>query len=123
MRDQPENATLRVYAGDLFMQVSDFGPARELFERAYAIEPSGFTCYALGHLEVETNHPDRAIQLLEQAQQFRPDVPLVLYELSRAYALRRDGARARAYADRLAALQPDFPGLDQWRAELATLPN
>jgi tetratricopeptide (TPR) repeat protein len=123
MRDQPENSTVPVYAADLFMQVSDFGPARPLLERAYAIEPSAFTCYALGHLEVETKHPQRAIQLLEQAQQFRADIPLVLYELSRAYAFRGDGARARAYADRLATVQPDYPGLDQWRAGLAALPN
>lgn len=123
MRDQPKNATVRVYAGDLFMQVSDFARARELLEQAYAIEPSAFTSYALGHLEVEVQHADRAIALLEQAQQFRPDIPLVLYDLSRAYALRQDGGRARAHADRLAIVQPGFPGLAQWRAELATLPN
>jgi len=120
MRDQPENATLRVYAADVFMQVSDFGPARELLERAYAIEPSAFTCYALGHLEVETKHPERATQLLEQAQRFTPDVPVVLYDLSRAYALARDWDRAREYADRLAIVRSDFPGLDTWRAELAS---
>jgi lysophospholipase L1-like esterase len=119
MRDQPENATVPVYAADLFMQVSDFGPARQLLERAYAIEPSAFTCYALGHLEVETKHPQRAIQLLEQAQQFTPDVPVVLFDLSRAYALGHDLDRARGYADRLAAVKSDFPGLDVWRANLA----
>lgn len=123
MRDQPGNATVRVYAGDLFMQVSDFGRARPLLEQAYAIEPSAFTCYALGHLEVETSNADRAISLLEQAQRFRPDIPLVLHDLSRAHALRGDGTRARAYANRLAVVQPDYPGLAEWRAELAVLPN
>jgi lysophospholipase L1-like esterase len=123
MRDQPENATLAVYAADVFMQVSDFGPARQLLERAYAIEPSAFTCFALGHLEVETKHPQRAVQLLEQAQQFTPDVPVVLFDLSRAYALAHDLDRARSYADRLAAVKSDFPGLDIWRANLAGPPR
>jgi lysophospholipase L1-like esterase len=123
MRDQPENATVPVYAADVFMQVSDFGPARQLLERAYAIEPSAFTCFALGHLEVETKHPQRAVQLLEQAQQFTPDVPVVLFDLSRAYALAHDLDRARGYADRLAAVKSDFPGLDIWRASLAEPPR
>jgi tetratricopeptide (TPR) repeat protein len=123
MRDQPDNATIPVYAADLFMQVSDFGPARELLERAYAMAPSAFTCFALGHLEVETKHPERAIRLLEQAQQLRADVPVVLYDLSRAYALSHDGPSARAWAERLEMVQPSFPGLDDWRAELAALPK
>jgi lysophospholipase L1-like esterase len=123
IRDQPENATIRVYAADVFMAVSDFERARILLEEAYGIEPSAFTAYALGHLEVEVKHADRAIGLLEQAQQFRADIPMVLYDLSRAYALRRDGTRARASADRLASVQPGFPGLEQLRAELARLPD
>jgi lysophospholipase L1-like esterase len=123
IRDQPENATVRVYAGDLFMQVSDLARARILLEQGYAIERSAFTCYALGHLEVESRNGDRAVRLLQEAQQFRPDVPMVLYDLSRAYALQRDAAQARAFADRLATISPDYPGLEEWRAELGTLPN
>jgi lysophospholipase L1-like esterase len=123
IRDQPENATVRVYAADVFMAVSNFDGARILLEQAYTIEPSAFTSYALGHLEVEVGHADRAVQLLEQAQRFQADIPMVLYDLSRAFALRGDGARARSTAERLAAVQPDFDHLEQLRAQLSKLPS
>ena len=123
IREEPENATVRVYAGDVFLQRGDLRHGRELLEQAYAVEPSAFTCYALGRLELEDKHPDRAVQLLEQAQQFKPDIPIILFNLSQAYAMARDLGRARGYADRLAVVQADFPGLDQWRARLGALPK
>jgi hypothetical protein len=41
--------------------------------------------------------------------------------LSRAYILVRDLERARFYAERLAAVSPNFPGLAEWRAMLGSL--
>jgi predicted Zn-dependent protease len=123
MRDQPENATMRLYAADILQQLQDFDQARELLEQAYALEPSAVTCQALGTFELRAARYQRAISLLEQSLQFRPANPPVLFGLSRAYALVHDVRRARAYADRLAMLSPGFHGLDQWRAELATLPD
>jgi len=123
IREQPENPALLVFVGGTLLRLHDLEHARALLERAYALEPSGLTCYALGTLELNAQHSDRAIQLLEQSQQFHPDNPAVLFDLSHAYALARDVRQARAYADRLARVSPEFPGLDQWRARLATLPD
>ncbi len=122
-REQPENASLLVYAADIHLRLNDPDQARGLLERAYALEPSGLTCYALGELELKAKHYDQAIRLLEQSQQLHPDNPPVLLDLSRAYMAVRDVRRARAYADRLALVNPGFPGLDEWRARLATVPD
>ena len=121
MRDQPENAAMRVYAADIFQQLRDDERAGELLERAYALERTAVTCYALGMFELRKERYDRAVSLLEQSLQFRPDYPPALLGLSRGYALKHDLRRARAYADRLAAVSPGFAGLEEWQAELAAL--
>jgi lysophospholipase L1-like esterase len=123
MRDQPENATMRLYAADVLVQLNDLRHARELLERAYVLEPSAMTCYALGRFELRAARYDRAVSLLEQSLGFRADNPPVLFGLSRGYALKGDVRRARAYADRLALVSPGFSGLQEWQAELAALPD
>lgn len=123
MREQPENAPLLVLAADIYLRLNDSRPARELVERAYAIEPSGLTCHALGTLELGARHYDRAIALLTQSLQYHPDDPPVLFELSRAYLGKGDLGDARAYAGHLALVSPGFPGLSRWRAWLAAAPH
>ena len=123
IREHPENATMRVYAADVLGELDQWDRARDMLEQAYALERSALTSFALGRLELQSNQVDRAIQLLEEAQGFQADVPAVLYDLSRAYTQRRDLPRARALAQRLAAVSPDFPGLQEWLAELAAIPN
>jgi tetratricopeptide (TPR) repeat protein len=123
IRENPENATMRVYAADVLGELDQWDGVRDMLEHAYALEPSALTSFALGRLELQSGHVDRAIRLLEEAQRFQPDVPAVLYDLSRAYTRRRDMPRARALAERLAVVSPGFPGLNEWLAELATIPN
>ncbi len=122
MRDQPENAAIRVYAADVLQQLRQFDHAGELLERAYALEPTAVTCYALGMSELGAGRYDRAVSLLEQSLQLRPDHPPALFGLSRGYALKRNLRQARAYADRLATVSPGFAGLQEWQAELANQP-
>lgn len=122
-REQPVNASLLVIAADVYLRLNEPDRARELLERAYGIEPSALVCHALGSLELKSQRYARAIPLLEQSLRYAPDNPPVLYDLSRAYILIRDLRRARAYADRLAQVRPTFPGLSEWRAMLATLPE
>jgi tetratricopeptide (TPR) repeat protein len=123
IREQPENPTVRVYAADLLVELEQWDGARDMLERAYALQPSALTSFALGRLELQVRHVDRAINLLTEAQRFQPDVPAVLYDLSRAYTLTRDMPRARALAQRLAEVSPGYPGLSEWLAELATMPD
>jgi len=122
MREQPENAPLLVLAADIYLRLNDSHGARELVERAYATEPSGLTCHALGTLELGAQHYDRAIALLAQSLQYHPDNPPVLFDLSRAYLGEGDLGHARVYAGQLALVSPGFPGLSRWQARLATPP-
>ena len=123
MREQPENAPLLVLAADLYLRLNDSQRARELVEQAYASEPSGLTCHALGTLELGAQHYDRAIALLAQSLQYHPDNPPVLFDLSRAYLGEGDVGHARAYAGQLALVSPGFPGLSRWQARLAAAPH
>jgi predicted Zn-dependent protease len=123
MRDQPENATIRLYAADIYQRLRDPRRAGELLERAYALQPSAQTSTALGTFELQAARYDRAISLLLRSLEYQPDNPPVLFSLSHAYLLAHDPARARVYADRLALVSPGFPGLEEWQAELAALPD
>jgi tetratricopeptide (TPR) repeat protein len=123
IREQPENPTLRVYAADVLGELEQWESARHMLEQAYLMEPAALTSFALGRLELQARHVDRAIHLLEEAQRFQADVPAVLYDLSRAYTLAGDMPRARALAQRLVAVSPNFPGLNEWLAELAATPH
>lgn len=121
LREQPMNTALMALVADTYLRMGDSGRARPLLERAYDLEPSGLVCFALGTLELTDRRYPRAIRLLEESLRFAPDNPPALNNLSRAYLLTRNVRQARAYADRLAAVAPEFPGLREWRAMLATL--
>jgi tetratricopeptide (TPR) repeat protein len=123
LREQPVNPSLMTFAADTYQRMGDSVRARALLEHAYQLEPSGLVCFALGTLELTGQRYPRAIRLLEESLRYAPDNPPALNNLSRAYLLTRDVPRARAYADRLARVNPGFPGLREWRAMLAALPE
>lgn len=119
IREQAVNVRFMSIAADLYVQVGDTVRARDELEQAYAVEPGGLLSYLLGSLELASKRYDRAVARLEQALRYTPDNPAVLFDLSHACDLAGDRQRARFYADRLAAVKPDYPGLAAWRAELA----
>ncbi len=119
IREQPVNVRFMSIAADLYVQTGDTARARDELEQANAVEPSGLFTYALGTLELAQKHYDRAVARLEQSLRYTPNNPAVLFDLSRACELAGDRQRARSYADQLAAIQPDYPGLAEWRAALA----
>lgn len=119
IREQPVNVRFMSIAADLYVQVGDTARARDELEQANAVEPSGLFTYALGTLELAQKHYDRAVARLEQSLTYTPNNPAVLFDLSRACELAGDRQRARSYAEALAAIQPDYPGLAEWRAALA----
>jgi lysophospholipase L1-like esterase/Flp pilus assembly protein TadD len=121
MREEPLNPPLLLSAAGVYERMNDTVRARELVVRAYGIEQSEATSYALGSLELRAQRYASAIPLLEQALRSAPDNPSLLFDLSRAYILVRDLERARFYAERLAAVSPNFPGLAEWRAMLGSL--
>ena len=119
IREQPVNVRFMSIAADLYVQVGDTDRARGELEQAEGVEPSGVFSYALGTLDLASRHYDRAVAQFEQSLRLTPGNPAVLFDLSRALDLAGDRQRARLYADSVAAISPDYPGLAAWRAELA----
>jgi tetratricopeptide (TPR) repeat protein len=118
IREQPINVRFLGIAAELYMQVGDTARARDMLQQSLGVEPSGLTSYLLGSLELGTKRYDLAVIHLQQALQFSPDNPPVLFDLSRALAMVGDSQRARYFMDRLLAVQPAYPGLSEWRAKL-----
>lgn len=118
IREEPWHETPFRLAGKVLLDLGRADEAKAMLERAYLLEPTDFTCYALGMLAAQAGDMPRAVQLLQQSLRLRPDNPVVLYQLSLAYGLTRDAARARETALRLARIRPDFPGLKEWMKAL-----
>jgi len=121
IREQAVNTRLMAVAADLYQRIGAPDSARVMLEQGYRIEPSGVFLYLLGTLELAAKHYTQAVTRFEEARRYAPDNPALLFDVSRAYALAGDRQRARFYADRLAALNPAYPGLAAWRAMLGTL--
>jgi lysophospholipase L1-like esterase len=115
MRDQPWNEGPFRFAGRALLAVERRAEALPLLERAYTLEPTAFTCYALGVLSAgdERSLP-RAVTLFERSLALGPDNPAALYQLSLAYGRLQRLDQARQTAARLARLSPNFPGLGAW---------
>ena len=119
IREQPVNVRFMSIAADLYVQVGDTDRARAELERANGVEPSGVFSYALGTLDLAAGRYARAVARLEESLRDAPDNAAALFDLSRACDLAGDRQRARLYAEKLAGIKPDYPGLAELRARLA----
>lgn len=75
----------------------------------------------LGAIEVNDGNLDRGIELLNRSLEITPDDPQALFNLSGAYGLQRDFAKAREVLDKLISINPNFPGARQWNQQLRSL--
>ena len=119
VREQPVNVIFMGIAANLYLQAGESDRAREMLEQAYAVQPSGLTAYLLGTIALQTKRYAEGVTRLEEALRFSPDNASVLFDLSRAWALAGDRARALNYANRLATVNPAYPGLAAWQKDLA----
>ena len=120
---EPHNETPYRLAGAALLTAKDPAGARPFLEKAYDIQPTPFTAYALGVIERQSGDPRRAITLLEQSLALSPDNPATLYQLSLTYAVTRDLPRARSTAARLAVVSPRYPGLAPLASALGMEPR
>lgn len=123
IRDEPRIESAWRLAGRTWLSANQPDRARPYLEHAYAIKPSGFTAFALGVMAMREKNAPKAISLLEQSLQLQPNDPAALYQLSLAYAVSHDIARARSTAVRLAQIAPSYPGLTQWMATIGITPR
>ena len=123
IRDGPQVEVAYRHAARVLLAANQPDRARPYLEKAHAIEPSAFSAYSLGVLAMQAKDAPRAIALFQQALQLTPDMPAALYQLSLAYAVSRNIDAARTAANRLAQVEPRFPGLGEWMAALGMAPR
>jgi len=117
IRDEPGIEIAYRLAGRALLTSNQPERAKPYLEKAYSLQPTAVTAYALGMIAMQAKDLPHAIARLEQSVQLAPDPP-ALYQLSLAYALSHDIDRARTTALRLAQVAPNYPGLAQWMATI-----
>jgi hypothetical protein len=118
IRDQPANDSPYVFAARIYLDRNDFESARPLLESALNLEESAYVTKMLGAIEIDAGNIDRGIILLERSLELAPNDPQALFNLSGAYGLKGRYADALDLARRVERLNPNFPGLRSWMAQL-----
>lgn len=106
-------------AGDLLVQQARYDEALRLYHQSNAARESGAARRMMGSVLLQLGRPGEAVAHLERAVALDGRDVQALYNLSGAYALQGDYARARATAERLLQQQPDH---EPTRRLLASLP-
>lgn len=120
-RDQPQNDSPMLFVARILLDRGDYAQALPLLETAYRISPSAYGTKMLGALEVDRNNLERGIELLEISLTMRSDDPQTTFNLSGAWALKGDYAKALDYANKTEAINPRFPGLQGLKQQLLSL--
>lgn len=121
-RDAPFAELPHRLLGRALLAAGDSTSAREVLERAFELEATGYSGTILGRMAVERQDYHAATRYLEAAARDAPSDPVALYSLSLAYGMSGDMARARATAELLKRLAPSFPGQAEWRQTLGIPP-
>ncbi|MGH7690965.1 MAG: GDSL-type esterase/lipase family protein, partial [Gemmatimonadaceae bacterium] len=114
IREQPLAAPPYELAGHALMEMKDTTQAVAYLQRAYAIQPSKYTAFALGEIAAKAKDLEHAVGYLRQAVQLSPGDPQPLYQLSLVLAVARDIQGAREAAMGVERIAPNYPGLAGW---------
>lgn len=118
IRDLPLAEPPYRLTGHALLEMKDTAGAVQYLERAYAIQPTGYSAFTLGMVAAKAKDYEHAVWYLRQAAQVDPNDPETLYQLSLASALNHDIQGARAAAVQVARIKPDYPGLAGWLSAL-----
>ena len=77
----------------------------------------------LGAIKVSKGDNERGIELLENSLQIKPNDPQTLYNLSGAYFNLKQYDKALEAVEKGLKINPNFPGLQQWRNQLKSVMN
>lgn len=124
IRNQPWNDSPYVFAARLYLDRNDFKNAEPLLRKAYEIYPKeAFTTKMLGAIELNKGNTKEAIKLLEESRNLNPNDPQMLYNLSGAYGTNQEFQKALEIADKVDQINPNFPGIKQWKQQLKQIIN
>lgn len=119
IRNQPWNDSPYVFAARVRLNQNNFDAAEPLLEQAYSIQPKdAYTTKMLGAIMVQKGDLQRGITLLLESRALSPNDPQMLYNLSGAYGLNKNYEQAMEIAEEVIAINPNFPGIQQWKAQL-----
>ncbi len=105
-------------AGAALFRARRFAEADTQFEMALALEPSAELALVRARIAGDAQRWPQAVQMLELAQRLQPGRADVLYQLALAQSVTGNIPAARATAEELQRLHPQFPALAQLRAVL-----
>lgn len=124
IRNQPWNDSPYVFAARIYLDQNDFENAEPLLQKAYEINQNdAFITKMLGAIEVQKGNPVKGIEFLEASRSINPNDPQMLYNLSGAYGTNRQFSEALEIAEKVIEINPNFPGIQAWKAQLQTLIN
>ena len=119
IRNQPWNDSPYLFAAQVQLNQNNFDAAEPLLEQAYSIQPKdAYTTKMLGAIMVQKGDLQRGITLLLESRALSPSDPQMLYNLSGAYGLNKNYQQAMEIAEEVIAITPNFPGIQQWKAQL-----
>ena len=119
IRNQPWNDSPYVFAARVRLNEKNFDAAEPLLEQAYSIQPEdAYTTKMLGAIMVQKGDLQRGITLLLESRSLSPRDPQMLYNLSGAYGLNKNYRQALEISEEVIAINPNFPGIQQWKAQL-----
>ena len=119
IRNQPWNDSPYVFAARVRLNEKNFDAAEPLLEQAYSIQPEdAYITKMLGAIMVQKGDLQRGITLLLESRSLSPRDPQMLYNLSGAYGLNKNYRQALEISEEVIAINPNFPGIQQWKAQL-----
>ena len=119
IRNQPWNDSPYVFAARIRLNQNNFGAAEPLLEQAYSIQSKDpYITKMLGAIMVQKGDLERGIKLLLESRSLSPRDPQMLYNLSGAYGLNKNYRQALEIAEEVIVINPNFPGIQQWKVQL-----
>lgn len=124
IRNQPWNDSPYVFAARIYLEQNDFDNAEPLLLNAFEINPNdAFITKMLGAIEVQKGNSAKGIEYLELSRKINPNDPQMLYNLSGAYGTNLQLEKALEIANQVISINPNFPGIQAWKAQLQSLLN
>lgn len=114
VRDAPLQGEPLARLGSALLGLGKGDEADSTLRRSWQLTPTPGAAYLLGVIALQRQRPAEGVQWLRTSLRLDPTNNGAMYQISLAYALSGDAARARETAIALYRRAPRFPGLAEW---------
>lgn len=105
------------------LQAKKFEDSYYYLKKEYDISPNAFNTKWLGIIDLSQERVDSAIKFLEESLSFNTSDAQVLYNISGAYAKKKEYKKAYNYISKCVNINPGFPGAQVLYSQLKQLAN